>query len=756
MTPMKQRIVLSTLLALLAGQAVASPTYQVMIFSKGLPASTPTTPGGAGTPPPPTPAPTPTPPAPVPKGYVTVSPSSLSFASLQAGSSSSATLTVTNTGPGPLVFSNIFVSTGTSDYASSNNCGNVAAGASCSINVTFTPSDGGTRPGVLGLSHDGQGAGSVSLYGIGQAPSASLSTPTFSPTGVGSSSTATSTLTNTGSGPLAVSGVSTTGADFAVASSTCGASLGAGASCTTTVRFTPSSAASADGSLTFATNAGAQTVTLGSTGIQGYAAVNPSSLTFSAQQSGTSSASKIVTVTNTGTDTLTFTGVGISTGASDFAQSNTCGEVPVGGTCAVAVSFTPSTGGARPGTLSFTHNGGGIANVSLTGTGQASTASLSAPAFNSTTMVGTTSTAAAVLTNTGIGALSITPPTVASVTGTGFTFVSTTCTLTLAPGATCSTSVRFSPTDVTARTGSLVIATGAGDQSAVLSATGTPSALTASVSSLSFAALPTQTQTKTVTLTNTSATSATVSSLVLGGSSSTKYTVSGCLSAIPAGGTCTADVTFAPGTGAAAAGQTATLTVNHNAMNGPQVIDLTGSSTYTGAAPSGPSGATLPTFSGQNATWASSADYGGFTIGNSFRTSGKFTVNVTGTAASLGAMQYAVQSTGSGYYAVNWPASNIVKAGVFTGGAANNAGISAPAFATGDYVNISIDYDTRSLTWRKCTASYTCTVVHTASNITTYPIRLYIWKGGPGAAALTLHTSGTATTMSGYHNGLPD
>jgi hypothetical protein len=755
---MKQRIVLSTLLALVASHALAdTPSYQMMMFSKGiLPSAGTTPPPGGGTGPTPTPTPTPTPP-PALKGFVSTSPTSLSFSAQQTGTNSApAVLTVTNTGPGPLTFSNLFVGTGTSDYSASNNCSTLAPGAQCAVTVVFHPSNGGTRPGGLVLSHNGDGGGGVSLYGIGQYPSASLSTPTFAPTGVGGSTTAAATLTNTGTGPLTISGVATTGPEFSVVSSTCAASLPAGASCTASVRFTPATNAAAAGTLSVDTNAGTKTVTLGSTGIQGFASVNPSSLTFAAQQVASTSASKIVTVTNTGNHTLTFTGVGISTGSSHFSQSNTCGAVEVGSSCFVAVSFTPSANGERTGTLSFTHNGGGIANVALTGTGEDSTASLAAPAFNATTMVGTNSTASAALTNTGIGALTLTPPTAASVSGTDFSFVSTTCTSTLAPGATCTTSVRFSPTATTARTGELVIETGAGNQTASLSATGTPSALTASVNNLSFAALPTLTQTKQITLTNTSATSATVSSLALTGTAAGKYTASGCLTAVPAGGTCTVDVTFAPGTDAAA-GQAATLTITHSAMNGPQTVTLSGSSTYSAAGPTFPSGASLATFSGQTVSWNAGASYGGFTVGNSFRSSGKFTLGYTSTAASLAALQYAIQDTSGGYYALDWASGTVVKAGTFTGGAANGTAFTRPTLANGDTITAAVDFGTRSITWRKCNASNACTTLHSASGLTTSTMRLYIWKGAAGAASVTIQSSGVAAgSLGGYHNGYPD
>jgi hypothetical protein len=157
------------------------------------------------------------------------------------------------------------------------------------------------------------------------------------------------------------------GAAYSFVSSDCSSALAVSGSCSVTVRFSPTSTAAASGSLAVATGAGTQTVTLGSTGIQGYASMSPGSLTFGTTTVGSSSGVQSITVTNTGTNTLTFSGVGSIN--ADFGSTNNCGSVGVGGTCTVNVSFTPTTTGARTGAIGFTHNGGGMAAVSLSGTG---------------------------------------------------------------------------------------------------------------------------------------------------------------------------------------------------------------------------------------------------------------------------------------------------------------------------------------------------------------------------------------------------
>lgn len=421
------------------------------------------------------------------QGSASVNPSAVTFGGVQVASTSQPqTVTVTNTGTSALTFTGIGLLAGGTDFAQSNNCSSLAVGATCQVSVNFTPTAAGSRTGTLALTHDGSGVTTVGLSGVGQAASATLSAPSFAPTAVGASSTASATLTNTGIGILTVSAPTISGSAYSLTSTTCAGSLAVGANCVMVVRFAPTTTSLSNGTLSLSTGAGLQNASLGSTGIQGYASMSPSSLTFAAQQLATSSGVHTVTVTNTGTNTLTLSGVGISAGATDYAQSNNCAAVPVNGTCTVNVTFTPAATGTRTGTLAFAHDGGGLAAVSLSGTGQAPSAALSTPAFPGT-QVGQSSSATATLTNTGLAAISVTVPTSASVTGTDFSFASTNCGAVLAPAASCTVTVGFSATTTTARAGTLSVATSAGIQAASLNAAGTaPSAASTSGNWSSF------------------------------------------------------------------------------------------------------------------------------------------------------------------------------------------------------------------------------------------------------------------------------
>lgn len=95
---------------------------------------------------------------------LTVTPSSLSFGNSAVGTSTAAqSITATNAGTSPVGFG---VST-TGDYSQTNNCVMpLAANASCTMQVTFTPTAPGTRTGVLTVSSGGT-AFSASLTGVG-------------------------------------------------------------------------------------------------------------------------------------------------------------------------------------------------------------------------------------------------------------------------------------------------------------------------------------------------------------------------------------------------------------------------------------------------------------------------------------------------------------------------------------------------------------------------------------------------------------
>ena len=159
-----------------------------------------------------------------------------------------------------------------SDFAQTTTCGmNLAAGANCTISVTFTPSASGTRIASLTVTDNASSSPqTVLLTGTGIVPIASVSPSsiTFTNQYVGTSGLPqTVTITNNGNVALNITSVATSPADFGSLSS-CSNSLAAGSSCAIGVFFDPTVSGARPGTLTINDNApgSPQTVVLTGTG----------------------------------------------------------------------------------------------------------------------------------------------------------------------------------------------------------------------------------------------------------------------------------------------------------------------------------------------------------------------------------------------------------------------------------------------------------------------------------------------------------
>ncbi|TCO56038.1 choice-of-anchor D domain-containing protein [Actinocrispum wychmicini] len=186
---------------------------------------------------------------------IAISPAALGFESVATGTSSAPqAVTVTNSGTATAPVGSIAT---TGDFSQTNNCGSgIAAGASCTVNVTFTPAAAGSRTGNLSITASGI-ANNVPLTGTGVAPGPVLSLSpsglSFSATVVGNTTPAqTVTVTNTGTTSATISGVSTTG-DFSQTNNC--ATLAVHATCTVSVTFKPTTTGTRNGSMTINSNA---------------------------------------------------------------------------------------------------------------------------------------------------------------------------------------------------------------------------------------------------------------------------------------------------------------------------------------------------------------------------------------------------------------------------------------------------------------------------------------------------------------------
>ncbi len=347
----------------------------------------------------------------------------------------------------------------------------VSPGDTCTVGVTFKPTATGARSGTVTVSDDAEDSPQqVSLEGTGVAPTATFtpSSITFSQRLIGTTSpTRTVTLVNTSNVGMLLRKQTATG-DYAIApGGTCvvGGVVDAGDPCTVNVTFTPTAAGTRDGALVLSTTASSSPAVIplsgdGTAGTPGFS-VNPTSLSFGNQRVGTTSTSRTVTVSNPGTGPLSLRSITVG---GNFARSGgTCTSstaLPPGGSCTVTVTFTPAATGTRNGTLTFGDDAAtSPQQVALRGTGVAPAVSLSSSSYSfGSTKVGSTSTTRSEsVTNTGTAPLSFASFTMA---GDFLLRTSGTCHVgtVVAPGATCTLVMVFTPHAKGLRTGSLTIA----------------------------------------------------------------------------------------------------------------------------------------------------------------------------------------------------------------------------------------------------------------------------------------------------------
>jgi hypothetical protein len=141
------------------------------------------------------------------------------------------------------------------DFSLNNSCPQtliLAAGASCTLSVTFAPTAAGTRTGTITVTDSAPGSPhTINLIGTTVAAQVDVTPSQLSfpsqPLGVRSSSQ-TITLTNSGGAPLGISRISVAG-DFAETND-CGISVAPSMSCQIAVTFTPTVTGNRTGTLT--------------------------------------------------------------------------------------------------------------------------------------------------------------------------------------------------------------------------------------------------------------------------------------------------------------------------------------------------------------------------------------------------------------------------------------------------------------------------------------------------------------------------
>lgn len=186
----------------------------------------------------------------------TLSPTSASYGNTIVGSASAAqTFTWTNTSAISLTVSKV-ATTGDFTVASSTCTGLVAANASCTFTVTFTPTVLGARTGTVTVTSTSSANPTLSatLSGSGVADvESSASTLSFGNVDLGATSAAqTLTITNYTNASIALTSIVISG-DYSD-TTTCGSALAGLSTCTVTIVFKPTVIGVRTGTLTVNTN----------------------------------------------------------------------------------------------------------------------------------------------------------------------------------------------------------------------------------------------------------------------------------------------------------------------------------------------------------------------------------------------------------------------------------------------------------------------------------------------------------------------
>jgi len=223
---------------------------------------------------------------------------------------------------------------------------------------------------VMGSFH----YGAVTMLNTGVVSFSPTTPPTFLAQLINTKSAPqTVTLRNKGKSTLSITSIKVSGSFKQ--NNTCGKSVAAGAKCTISALFQPTTTGSLTGLITLNDSASSKPQYIELLGAGTAIKLSPNSLNFGSQKVGTKSPPQTVTATNEGSTAVQFNSVSlIGTNWKDFSQTNTCTAQALqpGASCTVSVTFDPTQIGARSASLNFTQKNQPAASpqpAALTGTG---------------------------------------------------------------------------------------------------------------------------------------------------------------------------------------------------------------------------------------------------------------------------------------------------------------------------------------------------------------------------------------------------
>ncbi len=553
-----------------------------------------------------------------------LSPFTQNFGSVDLGSSTPAALFVLTNATGATLTTSAPTVSGGDFFLNAASTGGTACGAtlangeSCVAAVQFQPSATGNRAGQLTIQ-TGSGPVAAALVGVGTGGSRIAFAPdalVFANVPGTAATSLTTTLTNAGSAAVAVGVPMASDAHFAVTTNC--ATVLAGASCTLTITYTPTSALAA-GLLTVpvtSTSGGTPQptsyqlrltgkYTLETAGLQ-IVPGEDSSVHFGALATGNVSPARVLRVNNLSAKSLTIT---TQVPRQFPLLASTCGALAPGASCTVAIAYAPFTNGNTLGTLfvqgtptdgTATLNGLGY----LEGYGLSNSIVVASGNFSPTGVLdfGQVSSGGSVaqtvtLTNKG-GATAGTPITIRRIHADAPFQTVTTCGASLALNASCTVTITYAPSNQVAtgtttastqiNTGVITVESDAEDAPLLLDVSGSViavqssspantaplSVLALSQGALTFGAtsVGTASAVQVVTLSNAGTTTIHVGGLL----ASPDFTVSGTCTTLNPGDSCSVQVAFTP---QAAGTRSGALEVQTDAAQSLEFVSMLGTGT---------------------------------------------------------------------------------------------------------------------------------------------------------------------------------
>jgi hypothetical protein len=413
-----------------------------------------------------------------PQPAIALSPTSVDFGRARPGVNVDRSITLSNTGTATLNVTNTpIVGPDSLDYSITAGGGafSLAAGASRTITVRFSPrsgggaSEAGTKSATLTItSNAATSPNMIPLVGYGVMPAANrlVTAIQFGGRRTGGSFTlATAIIRNAGNDTLHITGTALSGPDasaFRILSTTGALILPPDSVYTVQLQFLPTARRTYSATLTVTHDdaVGTTTVTVGGTGIAPVVAV-ADSLVFGNVRLGASAVST-VTVRNVGDAPLIISALtisGIDAAAFQIVSPITFPQtVAAGDSLAVQMRYTPSVRRVDIAMLTITSDAQPTANtVLLTGRGIAPVLTVATAHDAGSTAVGATGSTALLIRNTGDAPMVISRLNITGTNGAEFGTGSVTVPITIAPGASYTLPISFTPTARGLRTATLEI-----------------------------------------------------------------------------------------------------------------------------------------------------------------------------------------------------------------------------------------------------------------------------------------------------------